>query len=60
MPSRRIFIAAGLAARTAAIARSDTRPDMILFNGRFLTMEARWPAGRSARMPTLTWRSTRL
>jgi predicted amidohydrolase YtcJ len=41
--SRRTFIAAGLGAAAAAFARSDTRPDMILHNGRILTMGTNEP-----------------
>jgi predicted amidohydrolase YtcJ len=39
--SRRSFIAAGLGASVGALARWDTRPDTILYNGRILTMSAR-------------------
>jgi len=41
--SRRTVIAAGLGATAAAFARWDTRPDMILHNGRILTMGASDP-----------------
>jgi predicted amidohydrolase YtcJ len=41
--SRRTLIAAGLGAAAAAFARWDTRPDMILYNGRILTMGASDP-----------------
>jgi hypothetical protein len=41
--SRRTAIAAGLGATAAAFARWDTRPDMILHNGRILTMGASDP-----------------
>jgi predicted amidohydrolase YtcJ len=39
--SRRSFIATGLGASVAALARWDTRPDTILYHGRILTMSAR-------------------
>jgi predicted amidohydrolase YtcJ len=39
--SRRTFVAAGLGAAAAAVARLDTRPDAILYNGRILTMSGR-------------------
>ena len=41
--SRRTFITAGLSAGAAAFARWDTRPNMILHNGRILTMGLREP-----------------
>ena len=41
--TRRTVIAAGLGATAAAFARWDTRPDMILHNGRILTMGASDP-----------------
>ena len=41
--SRRTFITAGLSAGAAAFARWDTRPNMILHNGRILTMGTREP-----------------
>jgi len=41
--SRRSVIAAGLGATAAAFARWDTRPDMILHNGRVLTLGASDP-----------------
>jgi len=41
--SRRTFIAAGLGASAAAMARWETRPDTILYNGRILTMSTREP-----------------
>ncbi|MBV8147381.1 MAG: amidohydrolase family protein, partial [Gammaproteobacteria bacterium] len=41
--SRRAFIATGLGAGAAALARWDTRPDVVLYNGRILTMTAREP-----------------
>jgi len=41
--SRRTFITAGLSAGAAAFARWDTRPNMILHNGRILTMGMREP-----------------
>ena len=41
--SRRTFIAAGLGATARALARWDTRPDLILHNGAILTMGARAP-----------------
>jgi len=39
--SRRTFIAAGLGAGAAALARWDTRPDAVLYNGAILTMGSR-------------------
>jgi predicted amidohydrolase YtcJ len=39
--SRRTFIATGLGASATALARWDTRPDLILHNGRILTMGTR-------------------
>jgi predicted amidohydrolase YtcJ len=39
--NRRRFIAAGLSASAAALGRWDTRPDVILHNGRILTMGMR-------------------
>jgi predicted amidohydrolase YtcJ len=39
--NRRTFIATGLSASAAALARWDTRPDSILHNGRILTMGTR-------------------
>ena len=36
--SRRTFIAAGLGAGAAALARWDTNPDAVLYNGAILTM----------------------
>lgn len=41
--SRRTFITAGLSAGAAAFARWDTRPNVILHNGRILTMGMREP-----------------
>ena len=39
--SRRTFIAAGLGAGAAALARWDTHPDAVLYNGAILTMGSR-------------------
>jgi predicted amidohydrolase YtcJ len=41
--SRRTFLAAGLGASVAALARWDTRPDAILYNGKILTVGVRQP-----------------
>ena len=41
--SRRSFLAAGLGASAAALARWDTRPDAILYNGKILTVGVREP-----------------
>ena len=39
--SRRTFLAAGLGASAAALARWDTRPDTVLYNGKILTLGTR-------------------
>ena len=39
--TRRTFVAAGLSVSASALARWDTRPDTILYNGKILTMGAR-------------------
>ena len=39
--TRRTFVATGIGASAYAFARWDTRPDVILYNGKILTMSAR-------------------